>query len=138
MAVWQTRDTSPVQNGAVEAARRAAAARGLEAPIVAPDQGPYSFGRPEVALGVLEQAGWTDPGFERVRVTLHAGGPGATLAEAASTMHSIGPFSVWLQQQDADAQAAIRAAMEETLVPYHDTFGYRMESGIAILTARAG
>lgn len=136
VAAWQNRDRSPFQAVPIAAATAAAAEMGLQPPVGPSDGGAFSLGDAGRVKDLLTMAGWSDVGHEPLTVTLHAGGPGASPAEAAALFGAIGPFGEWLRAIDSGSAGRIVSAMETALIPFHGPTGVVIDGAIAIVTAR--
>ena len=87
---------------------------------------------------VLRAAGWRDVEVVRDDRTLYLGGPGVSVAAAASAALDFGVLRAALQGRPADVLAAARADLVEDLRPLHDGTGVGLPGGVLIVSATAG
>jgi len=137
MVVWQSQDACEFQWLPVRTARDAAAARGHDVELAAPDAGPFAFGSPRFAAATLEAAGWVDVGYVPHELDLYVGGPGATPEQAVAMGREFGPLAVALRDLPADVADAAAEAVVAELRSRWDGTGVPLAAGIAIVTARA-
>ena len=98
--------------------------------------GPFAFADPERVRGILGQAGFQEPQFEDVRVTLGVGGGGLDQA-VHFLLEGVGPASAALREADPALRPKVYAAVREALAPYETPAGIRMPAAAWIVTARA-
>ena len=99
--------------------------------------GPFAFADGERARQILDSAGYSDVTLEALYEPLYLSGPG-TAAEAAAHATQMGPVARVLGESDKDTVKQVEAALVETLTPYYDGAGIRMDSACWIVSARAG
>ena len=99
--------------------------------------GPFAFADGELARQILESTGYSDVTLEPLYEPLYLSGPG-TAAEAAAHATQMGPVARMLGESDKATVKRVEAALAETLTPYYDGAGIRMNSACWIVSARAG
>jgi len=99
--------------------------------------GPFALADGERARQILDAAGYSDISLEALNEPLYLSGPG-TAAAAAAHATRMGPVARVLGDADEDIVRRVEAALVETLTPYYDGTGVRMDSACWIVSARAG
>jgi len=99
--------------------------------------GPFALADGTHARQILDAAGYSDISLEAMNEPLYLSGPG-TAAAAAAHATRMGPVARVLGDADEDIVRRVEAALIETLTPYYDGTGIRMDSACWIVSARAG
>ena len=96
--------------------------------------GPFQLADEDRARQILEAAGYADISLEALDEPFYLSGPG-TAANAASHATQMGPVARVLADSDEDTVQRVEAALVETLTPYYDGTGIRMDSACWIVGA---
>jgi len=104
-------------------------------PLGAP--GPFALADEERTKQILTDAGYADVSLEALDEPLYLSGPG-TAADAAAHATKMGPVARVLVDSDESIVHCVEAALVETLTPYYDGTGVRMNSACWIVSASAG
>ncbi len=99
--------------------------------------GPFAFTDGERARQILVSAGYSEVTLEALDEPLYLSGPG-TAAEAAAHATQMGPVARVLGDSDENTVKQVEVALVQTLTPYYDGTGIRMDSACWIVSARAG
>ncbi|MEZ4299144.1 MAG: class I SAM-dependent methyltransferase [Polyangiaceae bacterium] len=109
----------------------------VEVSIAAPHApGPFAFADCDRLRGILEGAGFTELGFEKLDEVLSVG-PSPDLDATAVFLSTMGPAGAALTAAEPDVKQAGIAAIREAIEPYHTPGGLRMSSATWIVTGRA-
>ena len=131
---WQLARDNPWATLPALAARQAAELAPAAADPHAP--GPFAFGDAERVKGMLERAGWTDPGAKAFEAPMRLGSSARSAAEAAAR---IGPASRVVREAAPEKLPAILDAIEAALRPHAAADGSIALPGRTwIITAQAG
>jgi ubiquinone/menaquinone biosynthesis C-methylase UbiE len=101
------------------------------------DPGPFSFANEERVRRILDQAGFTDVGLERVDLSLVIA-TGRGLEAAIETVLAIGPASRALENQPADKVAAATQSIRTALAAHQKGETVPLGGSIWIVTAANG
>ena len=101
------------------------------------DPGPFSFANEERVRRILDQAGFTDVGLERVDLSLDIA-TGRGLEAAIETVLAIGPASRALENQPADKVAAATQSIRTALAAHQKGETVPLGGSIWIVTAANG
>ena len=98
--------------------------------------GPFALADGDRTKQILDAAGYRDVALEALNEPLYLSGPSTA---AAVTAHAtrMGPVARVLADSDEDTSRRVEAALVETLAPYHDGTGVRMDSACWICSAAA-
>ena len=97
-------------------------------------QGHFQLADEDRARQILEAAGYADILLEALDEPFYLSGPG-TAADAAAHATQMGPVARALADSDEDTVRRVEAALVETLTPYYDGTGIRMDSACWIVRA---
>jgi SAM-dependent methyltransferase len=136
MAVWGHRDESELFAVPLTATLGVLAARGIAAPPLPPDWGPFSLYDPAFTTALLEASGWTAVVVTEHRLALPFSG-GLAPPEAAVAALDFGPTRLVASELDDDGRAAATAALEQVLAEHVDGAGHVVLDGLVrVVTAR--
>ena len=96
--------------------------------------GPFQLEDEARTKQILSDAGYADISLETLHEPFYLSGPG-TAADAAAHATKMGPVARVLTDADEDTVKRVEAALIETLTPYYDGTGVRMDSGCWIVSA---
>ncbi len=136
VAVWQRREVSLIHQLGLDTVVRVAAERGVELRPIAPDAGPFSIGTADRAQRLLDEAGWSEVGYDTRLLPLYAGGPGCPAVEAARTALSMGMLEPLVRDLPDELVDTIRDELTAVYEGRWDGAGVLLEGSIALLTAR--
>jgi SAM-dependent methyltransferase len=115
-----------------------AAARQVELPPPPPPgaPGPFAFGDPGHARGILERAGFVDVAIEPHEAELSIGADG--LDSTVEFLLGIGPAAAALQSVGSGQRALAARAIRDAIAPYETPEGVRMRGAVWAVHARRG
>lgn len=135
VAVWRTRDESPLMGLPLEIATEVLDRRGCDYEPLANDQGPFSIHSASVAEALLADSGWVEPRFVAHDLSmLLSGGLGPAAASRSSL--SFGPCGRRVKGQSSEVRAEVEARLTEEFQSHVDADGHVVLTGaVAVLTA---
>jgi SAM-dependent methyltransferase len=133
VAVWQPRERSAIHEVPLRVALAAAEAAGTTLVPLPGDAGPYSFGIRDIALDVLDRAGWSDPTFTPHVLQLPFAPPGADPAFVATSVMGMGAVEALLRPASSEVRSAVQSALEAAVRDRLTDEGVILEGAIAIL-----
>jgi SAM-dependent methyltransferase len=99
--------------------------------------GPFAFADRDRVEGILDDAGFSDIGFQSVELPLLLGG-GLSLDETVSWLSQGGMGKRFLGEADGPTTERALAAVREALAPHVTTDGVRLGSAVWVVTATRG